>query len=166
MNLIASADKNWAIGLNNKLLVRIPEDMKFFQKTTTGKVVVMGRRTLESLPGGQPLKNRTNIVLTKDRGFQAKGVTAVHSMEELLEELKQYRSEDIYVIGGESIYREMLGLCDIAHITKLEYEYEADAWFPNLEEAKDWELVETSEEQTYFDLEYHFLKYERKKKKA
>ncbi len=164
MNLIASADRNWAIGLNNKLLIRIPEDMKFFQKTTTGKVVVMGRKTLESLPGGQPLKNRTNIVLTSNRCFQVKGAKAVHSMEELLEELGQYRSEDIYIIGGESVYRELLGLCDVAHITKLEYEYEADAWFPNLEKEKDWELTGSSEEQTYFDLEYYFLKYERKKK--
>lgn len=164
MNLIASADRNWAIGLKNKLLVRIPEDMKFFQKTTTGKVVVMGRKTLESLPGGQPLKNRTNIVLTANRGFQVKGVKAVHSMEELLEELGQYQSEDIYVIGGESIYREMLELCNVAHITKLDYEYEADAWFPNLDEKEDWEITGSSEEQTYFDLEYHFLKYERKKK--
>ena len=164
MNLIVAVDKNWAIGLNNKLLIRIPEDMKFFQKTTTGKVVVMGRKTLESLPGGQPLKNRTNIVLTSNRGFQVKGAKAVHSMEELLEELGQYRSEDIYIIGGESVYRELLGLCDVAHITKLEYEYEADAWFPNLEKEKDWELAGSSEEQTYFDLEYYFLKYERKKK--
>ncbi len=164
MNLIASADKNWAIGLNNKLLVRIPEDMKFFQKTTTGKVVVMGRKTLESLPGGLPLKNRTNIVLTSNRAFQAKGAKAVHSVEELLEELKQYRSEDIYIIGGERVYRELLGLCDVAHITKLDYGYEADAWIPNLDEAEDWELTGSSEEQTYFDLEYHFLKYERKKK--
>ncbi len=88
----------------------------------------------------------------------------MHSMEELLEELGQYRSEDIYIIGGESVYRELLGLCDVAHITKLEYEYEADAWFPNLEKEKDWELTGSSEEQTYFDLEYYFLKYERKKK--
>lgn len=164
MNLIASADKNWAIGLNNKLLVRIPEDMKFFQKTTTGKVVVMGRKTLESLPGGLPLKNRTNIVLTSNRAFQAKGVKTVHSVEELLEELKQYKSEDIYIIGGERVYRELLGLCDVAHITKLDYGYEADAWIPNLDEAEDWELTGSSEEQTYFDLEYHFLKYERKEK--
>ena len=116
MNLIAAVDKNWAIGLNGKLLVRIPEDMKFFQRATTGKVAVMGRKTLESFPGGQPLKNRTNIVLTANRNFQVKGAQTVHSMEELLEELKQYRSEDIYIIGGESVYRQMVDLCDVAHI--------------------------------------------------
>lgn len=166
MNLIAAVDKNWAIGLNGKLLVRIPEDMKFFQRATTGKVAVMGRKTLESFPGGQPLKNRTNIVLTANRNFQVKGAQTVHSMEELLEELKQYRSEDIYIIGGESVYRQMVDLCDVAHITKIDYEYLADAWFPSLDERTEWELAADSEEQTYFDLEYYFLRYERKKTSA
>lgn len=166
MNLIAAVDKNWGIGLNNKLLVRIPEDMKFFQKTTTGKVVVMGRKTLESFPGGKPLKNRINLVLTSDRNYQVKDAVVLHSMEELLAELKQYDSEDIYIIGGESIYRQMIDLCDTAHITKIDYEYLADSWFPNLDEREDWELIADSEEQTYFDLEYYFLKYQRKEVKG
>ena len=134
MNLIAAVDKNWAIGLNNKLLVRIPEDQKFFRNTTTGKVVVMGRKTLESFPQGQPLKNRTNIVLTRDKNYQKKDVVIVHSMEQLLEELKQYNSEDIYISGGESIYRQMVVMCDIAHIKYIDFEYMADSWFPNLYE--------------------------------
>ncbi len=134
MNMIAAVDKNWAIGLNNKLLVSIPEDMKFFRQTTTGKVVVMGRKTLESFPNGQPLKNRTNIVLTTDRSYQVKDAIIVYSLEELLEELKKYPSEDIYVIGGESIYRQLVDYCDVAHITKIDYAYEADSWFPNLDE--------------------------------
>lgn len=163
MNLIAAVDKNWAIGLNNKLLVSIPEDMKFFRQTTTGKVVVMGRKTLESFPNGQPLKNRTNIVLTTDRSYQVKGAVMVYSMDELFEELKKYPSEDVYVIGGESIYRQLVDYCDVAHITKIEYAYEADAWFPNLDEMEEWEVVADSDEQTYFDLEYYFYKYEKKK---
>lgn len=163
MNLIAAVDKNWAIGMANKLLVRIPEDMKSFQRMTTGKVVVVGRKTLETFPGGQPLKNRMNIVLTSNRDFQAKGALAAHSMEELLAELGHYDSQDIYIVGGESIYRQMVDLCDAAYITKIEYEYLADAWFPNLDEKEGWELVAGSEEQTYFDLEYYFLKYEKKK---
>ncbi|WP_075717999.1 dihydrofolate reductase [Roseburia sp. 499] len=164
MNLIAAVDKNWAIGLNNKLLVSIPEDMKFFRTTTTGKVVAMGRKTLESFPNGQPLKNRVNIVLTSDKNYKVKDAIIVHSMEEMLEELKKYNSEDIYVIGGESIYRQMVDLCDVAHITKIDYEYEADAYFPNLDEKEEWEITADSEEQTYFDLEFYFLKYEKKKK--
>ena len=89
MKAILSADKNWGIGYQNRLLVSIPSDMKFFRTETTGKVVVMGRKTLESFPGGMPLKNRTNIVLTRDPGYDAKGALVVHSMEELLEELKK-----------------------------------------------------------------------------
>lgn len=162
MNLIAAADKNWGIGRDNRLLVRIPEDMKFFQKMTTGKVVVVGRKTLETFPGGQPLKNRTNIVLTSNPDFKAKGAAVAHSMEELLRELEKYDSRDIYIAGGESVYRQMVDLCDTAYITKIEYAYQADAWFPNLDEKEEWELTKDSEEQTYFDLEYYFLKYEKK----
>ncbi len=159
MNLIAAVDKNWAIGKDNKLLVRIPADQKFFRETTTGKVVVMGRKTLESFPNGLPLKNRTNIILTRKPDYKVKDAIVVHSREELDEELKQYHTEDIYVIGGETIYRMLLDECDTAHITKIDYSYEADAYFPNLDELPEWEVTADSEEQTYFDLEYYFLKY-------
>lgn len=162
MNLIAAVDENWGIGLKNKLLVSIPDDMKFFRRTTTGKVVVMGRKTLESFPGGIPLKDRTNIVLTTDRNYKVRGAAIVYSMEELLEELKKYPSEDIYIIGGESIYRQMVSFCEVAHITKINYIYEADAYFPNLDENEEWEITGASEEQTYFDMEYYFYRYERK----
>lgn len=162
MNVIVAVDKNWAIGCNNKLLVSIPADMKFFRETTTGKVVVMGRKTLESFPNGMPLKNRTNIVLTKNTQYQVKGAVVVHNMEELLEELKKYDSKDVYVIGGGSIYKELLPYCDTAHVTKIDHAYEADTWFPDLDGDGAWEITADSEEQTYFDLEYQFLKYERK----
>ena len=118
MNLIASADRNWAIGKNNELLVRVPEDMKFFRRMTTGKVVVMGRKTLESFPNQAPLPNRVNVVLTRDRSYQKEGVVLVHDMEELGEELKKYPDGDVFVIGGESIYRQLLDNCDTAYITR------------------------------------------------
>ena len=162
MNLIACVDNNWAIGKNNQLLVRIPADMKFFRETTTGKVVVMGRKTLESFPNGQPLKNRTNIVLTHNRNYKVKDAIVVYSVEELNEELKKYPSEDIYIIGGESIYEQFVDACDVAHITKVDYAYDADAHFPNLDEKPEWRITQDSEEQTYFDLIYHFYKYEKK----
>lgn len=162
MNLIACVDNNWAIGKNNQLLVRIPADMKFFRETTTGKVVVMGRKTLESFPNGQPLKNRTNIVLTHDRSYQVKDTIMVYSMDELQEELKKYPSEDIFILGGESIYRQLVDACDVAHITKVDYVYDADAYFPNLDEKPEWQITQDSEEQTYFDLIFHFYKYEKK----
>lgn len=161
MNLIAAVDKNWAIGMNNKLLVSIPDDMKFFRQTTTGKVVVMGRKTLESFPNQKPLKNRTNIVVTSDRGYRVDGAIIVHDMDELHEELKKYDSSDVYVIGGESIYRQLVDECDVAHITKIDFAYAADAYFPNLDEKPEWKITADSEEQTYFDLEYYFYKYER-----
>ena len=161
MNLIAAVDKNWAIGSQNKLLTSIPEDMKFFRQTTTGKVVVMGRKTLESFPGKKPLKNRTNIVLTKNPSYQAEGAIVVHNEDELRKELKKYDSEDIFVIGGESIYRHLLDECDKAYITKIEYAYTADAYFPNLDEKEEWKITAESEEHTCFDLEYFFLTYEK-----
>ena len=161
MNLIAAVDQNWAIGNKNKLLVRIPDDQKFFREITTGKVVVMGRKTLESFPNGLPLKNRTNIVLTHDKNYQVKDAIVLHSLEELHAELQKYPSEDIYVIGGETIYRQLLDECDVAHITKIDYAYDADAYFPNLDERPEWKITADSEEQTYFDLEYYFYKYER-----
>ncbi len=164
MNIIVAADKNWGIGYQNKLLVSIPSDMKFFRETTTGKVVVMGRKTLESFPNGLPLAMRTNIVLTRKTDYQVKGALIFHSVEEVLEELKKYDSEDIYVIGGEEIYREFLPYCDVAHVTKIDHEYLADAFFPDLDQKQDWVITADSEEQTYFDLEYTFLRYERRPK--
>lgn len=163
MNLIVAVDKNWAIGKGNKLLVSIPQDMKFFRETTMGKVVVMGRKTLESFPGGQPLKKRVNIVLTKDKNYDVKDAIVVHSVEELLDELKKYNEEDIYVIGGESIYRQLLPYCKLAHVTKIDHAYEADTYFPNLDEMEGWEVTGVSDEQTYFNLEYEFVRYERVK---
>lgn len=160
MNLIAAADKNWGIGYKNKLLVSIPSDMKFFRATTTGKVIVMGRKTLESFPNGMPLKNRTNIVLTSNRDYRVKDAIIVHTLEDLLKELEKYNSEDIYVIGGESVYRQLLGYCDTAYITKIDHAFQADTFFPNLDEQKEWEMTQESEEQTCFDLEYTFTKYE------
>ena len=163
MNLIVAVDENWAIGKGNNLLVSIPQDMKFFRETTMGKVVVMGRKTLETFPGGQPLKKRTNIVITSDKNYSVKDAIVVHSIEEALEELKKYDDDEIFVIGGESIYRQMLPYCDLAHVTKIHHGYEADTYFPNLDEMDDWEVTGVSEEQTYFNLEYEFVRYERVK---
>ena len=162
MNLIVNVDSNWAIGYRGKLLVSIPEDMKFFRSETTGKVVVLGRKTLDTFPGGQPLKNRTNIILTRNPNYQVKGAIICHSVEEVLEELKKYNSEDVYIIGGDSIYKECLPYCDVAHVTRTDHVYDADAWFPNLEEDPAWVLTGESEEKTYFDLEFRFCRYERR----
>ena len=163
MNLIVAVDENWAIGYKNELLIRIPADMKMFREETTGKVVVMGRKTLESFPGQRPLPKRTNIVLTKNKDYKVKDAEVVHSIEELLEELKKYPDEEIYITGGETVYRQMLPYCDVAHVTRIDRKYEADAFFPNLEEEGNWEITAESDEQSYFDTTYTFVKYERKK---
>ena len=162
MNLIVNADKNWGIGKNNELLVHIPNDMKMFRQMTTGKVVVMGRKTLESFPNGMPLPKRTNIVLTHDKDYDAKGAIVVGSKEELLDELEEYKDEDIFIIGGESIYRQFLPFCEEAQITWIDFAYAADTHFPNLDQNNSWELAEESDEQTYFDLCYEYRLYKRK----
>lgn len=162
MNAIAAVDANWAIGNKNRLLTSIPADMKFFREKTMGHVVVMGRKTLESFPNGLPLKNRVNIVLTANRSYKVKDAVIVHTKEELLEELKKYDSNELYVIGGGSIYEMLIPYCDTAYITKIDHVYAADTYFPNLDQMDDWEMTEVSEEQTCFDLEYVFAKYERK----
>ncbi|MBO6215246.1 MAG: dihydrofolate reductase, partial [Lachnospiraceae bacterium] len=131
MKLIANVDKNFGIGYKNNLLVRIPADMKYFRATTTGNVVVMGRKTLESFPNQAPLPDRTNIVLTSNMDYTKKGAIIVHSEEELFDKLSEFNTDDVYIIGGESIYRQFLDRCDLAYLTKVDYEYEADAFFPN-----------------------------------
>lgn len=163
MIAVLSADKNWAIGYKGDLLVKIPNDMKMFRKLTTGNVIVMGRKTLESFPNSQPLPNRVNIVMTQNPDYQAKGCVIVHNIEELLEELKKYPDKQVYVVGGESIYRELLPYCKEAYVTRIDYEYQADRYFPNLDEMEDWEMYEEGEEETFFSIEYFFNKYRRVK---
>lgn len=162
MKLIVAVDNNWAIGCNNKLLVSIPNDHKMFRQTTTGKVVVLGRKTLETFPQGQPLAKRTNIILSKNKDYKVNGALVVHSIDELLEELKKYNSDDIYIIGGDSIYKQMIDYCDTAIVTKVDHEYDADAYFPNLDEMEGWKIIDEGEEETYFDLEYKFITYSKK----
>ena len=160
MKLIVAVDKNWAIGKNNKLMWSIPADMKFFRETTQGNVVIMGRKTLESFPQGQPLKNRVNIVISRKPDYQVKGAVVVHSVEEAVEESKKYEGE----VGGESIYRAMLPYCDTALVTKIDHAFDADTYFPSLDQDDEWQMTKISEEQTCFDLEYYFTVYERVQK--
>ncbi|MCR5108086.1 MAG: dihydrofolate reductase [Lachnospiraceae bacterium] len=156
MIIIVAVDNNWAIGHKGKLLVSIPNDHKRFREITTGEVVVLGRKTLDTFPGGQPLKNRTNIILSRDSSYKVKDAVVVNSIERLMEVLKEYEDKKIYVIGGDSIYKQLLPYCDRALITKIDYEYTADAYFPDLSKTGEWSLKETSEEMTCFDIEYRF----------
>lgn len=164
MNIIVAVDSNWAIGYKGNLLVRIPNDQKWFRNITTGKVVVMGRKTLSTLPGGMPLKNRTNIVITGNPDMKIKDACLATSMDELFGLLEEYEDDDVYIIGGESVYKQLLPFCKKAYVTRIDYSYQADTYFPNLSEDPLWEKVSESEEQTYFDIAYTFEVYERRTK--
>ena len=163
MNIIVSVDKKWGIGNKGKLLVSIPKDMKLFREETVGKVIIMGHNTLLSLPGSQPLAGRENIVLSKDKNLKIKGATVVNSLESCLEYLRgnNINDEDVFVIGGESVYRNFLPYCNVAHVTDIDYEYAADRHFLNLDLDKEWNLVLETEEETYFDIPYTFRMYKR-----
>lgn len=162
MNLIAAVDQNWAIGKDGKLLVQIPADQKYFRELTKGKVIVLGRKTLATFPNGIPLTQRHNIILSSNPNFFVRGGTVVHSINEALDELKQYKEEDIFIVGGASIYRQFLPYCKNVYITKIDYRYQADSYMPNLDKEPEWQVVAESEEQTYFDLEYYFYQYKKR----
>lgn len=159
MNLIAAVDKHWAIGNKGQMLVTIPKDQTLFREETIGKVIVMGRKTFESLPGGQPLYGRKNIVMTRDPEYKPKGTIVCNSLEEAMNELKQYKSEEIFIVGGQQIYEQFLPFCNVAHVTYVDYTYHADTYFPNLDKQAGWKLALESEEETYFDLCYTFRMY-------
>ena len=162
MNIIAAVDKNWGIGKNGMLLVSIPQDQTLFREETLGKTVIMGRKTLESLPGGKPLHGRNTIVLSRNPDYQIKGAICVTSVEDALRAVSDYHSDDIFVAGGEEIYTAFLPYCHIAHITYIDYVYEADAHFPNLDKDSEWIMDLETEEATYFDLCYSFRRYIRR----
>lgn len=164
MNLIVAVTENWGIGKDNDLLVSIPEDMKFFRTTTSGKTVIMGRKTLESFPGGNPLKNRVNIVITTDKNYKKDGVILVPSVPAAVVAAgmaAENPSEDVFVIGGASIYRQMLKYVDTAYVTKIDACPEADTFFPNLDEDHEWELAEKSEDKEHEGTTYRFCIYKR-----
>ena len=161
MNLIVAVDKQWGIGYNKGLLVSIPADKKFFRKMTTGKTIIMGRRTLESFRDGLPLPDRNNIVITGKQDYDGNGAIVVHSIEEAVKRARELSSEDdIFVIGGGQIYDQMCDMCRKAYVTKVDYSYVADTFFPDLDAKENWKLAEESEEQTCFDIEFSFCTYE------
>ena len=163
MNLIVCTDKNWAIGKDGHLLCHLKEDMKFFKKNTLNKVVVMGRSTLESLPKGQPLKDRTNIVLTRQPDFEKEGAIVVHDMEELMEELNNYDTNNVMIIGGASVYNEMMDMCDRLLVTKVYKEFEADTFIRNIDENPNFKVVWTSDVMEERGIRFRFVEYRRKR---
>ena len=159
MKMIVCVSENYGIGKDGELLFSIPEDMKLFRTETSGKVVVMGRATLESFPGGKPLKNRVNIVLTNSPDYSCEGAVVVHSFDEAMEKISQYPSENVYIIGGESIYKMFENVCNEAIVTKVQQTVDADKFFFNIDETPGWKLAETSTIMEYENFKYTFNKY-------
>lgn len=144
MKAIVVVDKNWGIGKRNDLLFHLAADMAHFKEKTTGKTIIMGSNTLKSFPGGNPLKNRVNIVLWPG-GEKRNDCIICNDIEELKKEIGERNTNDIYVVGGAMFYRTMLPYCDTAIVTKVEADGEAEVFFENLDKLEGWTLVRESE---------------------
>ena len=168
ITIIVAASENNAIGKDNRLIWRLPIDMKFFKDKTVGHCVVTGRKNYESIPDKfRPLPERTNIVVTRSKNYHAPGALVVHSLEEAIVKAKELNEVELCIIGGGEIYREALKFTDIIWLTRVHHEFEAHTFFPVLD-AKEWQISwqekHPSEEKHAFA--YTFLKYERIKPKS
>lgn len=161
MKAIVNVDNNWGIGIGDKLLNHIPADMKFFKDTTTGNVVVMGRATFMTFPGSKALPNRVNIVLTKDGDWTAPDVIVCHSIEELFFQLQRYDTDTVYVIGGSTVYEQLLPYCDTAYVTKVDSKKTADKFFPDLDNMQDWVVKCESESLEHNGTSFKFVTYKK-----
>ena len=162
MNLIVAVDENWGIGKDGDLLHPISTDLKNFRRLTTGNVIVMGRKTLESFPKKKPLPNRVNIVLTGNKDYPAEGIVLCHDPKDLPALLAQYGEQEIFVVGGGSIYRQLLPLCEKAYVTHIRASYPADTFFPDLAADPAWTLTEAGEVQEEDGVAFSFDLYERR----
>ncbi|MBQ1483939.1 MAG: dihydrofolate reductase [Firmicutes bacterium] len=161
MKMILAADEKWGIGRDGGLLCHLPSDLAYFKEKTLGKTVIMGRVTLESLPGGKGLPGRTNIVLTRNPEYSVPGVDTACSDNELWSALTGIPQEDVFVIGGEQIYRKLLPLCDEVFVTKIMADLGADRFFPDLDADPDFEAEPVSEEMEENGYRFRFYVYRR-----
>ncbi len=168
MKLVVAVDNEWGIGYKGDLLARVSMDLKNFRILTKGKTVILGSNTLATFPGGRVLGGRTNIVLHPDASYAPEGAVVAHSLDELFEILKSYDANDVFVIGGASMYRQLLPYCDTAYVTKFCKSFEKDVYFPDLDSDPEWECIRTSESyasdahtDTEGGLEYTFNLYRR-----
>lgn len=159
MNMIVVVDENWNIGRDGGLLVHLPGDLKYFKKRTYGKTVVVGRKTLESFPGSKPLPGRKNVVLTRQKDYRPQDCQVFFSKEELLKALE---GEEIFISGGEQIYRLFLEDCQRFYVTKIYDSFPADRSFPDLDQRNDLEITWKSQMQEENGIRYQFFEYMRK----
>ena len=158
MNLIVAADQNWALGNDGDQLVYLKEELKSVRTLTSGHTVILGRKTLATFPGGRPLKNRRNLILSRNPQFQAEGAEVFSSVEELVQRADGYA----FVIGGASVYEQLLPYCATAYITKIHAGFPADTYFPDLDKSEEWEIVQESESLEQDGIAYHYVTYRRK----
>lgn len=160
MELVVAVDRNWAIGSRGELLYRIPADLKHFKALTLGHPVILGRKTLETFPGGRPLPGRANLILSRNPDFTVEGAAVYPDLDALI----AAAPADSMVIGGESVYRALLSRCDTAHVTKIDSAAPAaDAFFPDLDADPEWEAAETSEVLEHEGLPFRYVTYRRRK---
>lgn len=161
MKLIVAVSQNWGIGKDNDLLFNIPKDMKFFRETTLGKVVVLGRKNLETFPGGKPLPKRTNVIITRNKDYKCEGAIVVNDIDKVTE--LGFADDEIFVIGGEQIYAQMIKFCDTCYVTKVAETVDADRFMVNLDESDEWVLAEAQPEIEDNGHKISFCRYERVK---
>lgn len=163
MILILTADENWRIGLKGKMLVDLSEDLKRFKEKTTGNIIIMGRSTLEAMPGEKALPNRINLVMTRNKDFKQEGIIAINSVEDLFETLHRInrdKSKKVFVTGGESIVKQLLQYCNKAYITKILKDFkEHDTSIPNLDELDGWKKVWEGDIIRQNSIEYRYVDY-------
>ncbi len=157
MNAIVAVDQNWAIGNGGNLLFRIPADLRRFKALTTGHPVILGRKTLETFPGGRPLPGRANLILSRNPAFQVEGAAVYPDLDALL----MAAPADSFVIGGESVYRALLPHCDTVYVTKIEATAPADTFFPDLDSLPGWQVTEESGPHEYEGLAFRYLSYQK-----
>ena len=159
MIAIVAVDKNWGIGKDSEQLIYIPEDLKRFKAFTTGNAIILGRKTMYTFPGSKPLKGRRNLILSRTAGFAPEGAEVFPGLEELMEHVTD--PDNTYVVGGASVYHTMIGQCDRAYVTKIDAEYPADCWFPNLDEDPNWVVESEGEWMEHEGVRFRYVNYKR-----
>lgn len=165
MKIIFAVDRNWSIGYDGDMLFKISKDLKRFKNITIGNIIVMGRKTFESLPDQKPLVDRINIVVTRDKNYSKEGIIVVNDIEEMFLKIKELNPEnkmDVFLIGGGNLTKQLIDHCDFAYITKVNKNFEVyDTYIPNLDQSFNWEMVEESKRFYQDDLEYRYVNYRR-----
>ena len=160
MNAIVVVDSRWAIGCEGKLLFSLPTDMKRFRSLTLNGTVILGRKTLETFPGGKPLQDRRNIVITRNSDFTRAGCDIVGCYDQALGLTVDPEGDDVWVVGGGSVYTALLCRCKRAYLTVIDAVAEgSDTFFPNLNKLPGWEIEEESEPMTENGLTFRFVTY-------